>query len=297
MKQANQGGSAVNRLRTLVLLLIFALLVVACGGSGNSRASQTGSAANAPGDPPTTLKRAFAKLTQTPSGAATLMWTPGDHMLAIALDLYGFAPNSIHPVQIRSGRCESSGPVRYDLGKLTADGQGRIAKTLTQSGVNDGVPPHDWYLVVQSAVGGDEYAQIALACVNLSNADLNTSHQQVIHASVTSGSGPSINVTGEATFEIENGVLVMVATLADMEPFSAHPLYIKMGDCAHTGASAISFYLSQAGSNGRAKIKQSFAGVVAIPSSSWSLVVLRGVHLESQIDAAPISCGNVMPAP
>jgi hypothetical protein len=25
----------------------------------------------------------------------------------------------------------------------------------------------------------------------------------------------------------------------------------------------------------------------------WSLVVLRGVHLQSQIDAAPIGCGDV----
>jgi hypothetical protein len=297
MKPANQGGSAVNRLRTLALLLIFAPLVVACGGSGNGGVSQTGPAANAPGDLPATLKRAFAKLTHTPSGAATLTWTPGDHMLAIALDLYGFAPNSIHPVQIRSGRCESGGPVRYDLGKLTADGQGRIAKPLTQSGVNNGVPPRDWYLVVQNAVGGDSYAQIALACVNLSNADSNTSHQQVIHTSVKSGAGPSMNVTGEATFEIEDGVLVVVTTLTGLEPFSAHPLYIKMGDCVHTGANAISFYPARADSNGRAKIKQSFAGVVAIPSSSWSLVVLRGVHLESQIDAAPISCGNIAPAP
>jgi hypothetical protein len=218
----------VNRLRALALVLIFTPLVVACGKSGNGGASQTGSAANASGDPPATLKRAFAKLVHTPSGAATLTWTPGDHTLAIALDLYGFAPNSIHLVQIRSGRCES-GPNRYDLGKLTADGQGRIAKTLTQPGVNDGVPTHDWYLVVQNAVGDDPFAQIVLACVNLSNAGSNTSHQQVIHASVKSGAGPSMNVTGEATFEIEDGVLVMVATLAGLGPFSAHLLYIKVG--------------------------------------------------------------------
>ncbi|HEY7023149.1 MAG TPA: hypothetical protein VH349_18670 [Ktedonobacterales bacterium] len=171
MKPANQGGNAVNRLVALALLLIFAPLVIACGWSGNGGASQIGSVANDPRDSPATLKRAFAKLAHTPSGAATLTWTPDEHMLAITLDLYGFAPNSIHPVEIRSGRCESSGPVRYDLGKLTADGQGRIAKTLTQSGVNNGVPPHDWYLVVQNAVGDDAYAQIALACVNLSNAD------------------------------------------------------------------------------------------------------------------------------
>jgi hypothetical protein len=297
MTPANQGESAVNRLRALALLLIFAPLVVACGESGNGGASQTGSAANAPGDPPATLKRAFAKLAHTPSGAATLTWTPGDHTLAIALDLYGFAPNSIHPVQIRSGRCESGGPNRYDLGKLTADGQGRIAKTLTQPGVNDGVPTHDWYLAVQNAVGDDPFAQLALACVNLSNADSNTSHQQVIRASVKSGVGPSMNVTGEATLEIEDGVLVVVVTLAGLEPFSEHPLYIKVGDCAHVGPSAFSFYPAQADSTGRAKIKQSFDGVVTIPSSSWSLVVLRGVHLESQIDAAPISCGNITPAP
>jgi hypothetical protein len=272
---------------------MFASLVVACGGSGHGGVSQTGSAVNALGDPPAALKRAFVKLAHTPSGATTLTWTPSDHTLAIALDLYGFVPNSIHPVQIHSGRCESGGPVQYDLGKLTADGQGRMAKTLTQPGVNDGVPPHDWYLVVQNAVGADAYAHIALACLNLDNADTNMRHEQVTRANVTSGAGPSMNVTGEATFEIEDDALVVVATLTGLEPFSAHPLYITVGDCAHVGARAFSFYPAQADSSGRAKVKQSFDGVATIPSMTWSLVVLRGVHLQSQIDAALISCGEV----
>jgi hypothetical protein len=218
-------------------------------------------------------------------------------MLAIALDLYGFAANSTHPAQIHSGRCETGGPVQYDLGTLTADGQGRITQRIPHPDVSDGIPAQGWYLVVQNAVGNDAYTQIALACVNLDNANTSTSHQQEIHATVTSGSGPSMSATGEATFEIEDGKLVIVATLAGLEPFSTHPLYVAVGDCAHLGASAFSFYPAQADSSGRAKIKQSFAGVAAIPTAAWSLVVLRGVHLPSQIDAAPIACGTILPAP
>jgi hypothetical protein len=269
-------------------------LVVACGGSESTGASQAGSA---PRDPPATLKRAFVKLTHTPAGGVALTWTPSDHALAIALDLYGFAANSTHPAQIHSGRCETGGPVQYDLGTLTADEQGRISQRITHPDVNDGIPAQGWYLVVQNAVGNDAYTEITLACVNLDNANTSTSHQQVIHPTVTSGSGPSMNATGEATFEIEDGKLVIVATLAGLEPFSSHPLYITMGDCAHRGASAFSFYLAQADSSGRAKIKQSFVGVSSIPTAAWSLVVLRGVHLQSQIDAAPIACGNIAPAP
>ena len=288
----------MSRVRALVLLLILVPLVVACGGSdGAHGVSQAGSAANDLRDPPATLKRAFAKLTHTPAGGVTLTWTPSDHTLAIALDLYGFASNSTHPAQIHSGRCETGGPVQYDLGTLAADGQGRITQRITPPDVSAGIPAQGWYLVVQNAAGDDAYTQIALACVNLDNADTNTSHQQAIHATVTSGSGPSMSVTGEATFEIEDRKLVVVATLARLEPFSTHPLYINIGDCAHLGASAFSFYPAQADSSGRAKIKQSFAGVSAIPAAAWSLMVLRGVHLQSQIDAAPIACGNISPAP
>jgi hypothetical protein len=287
---ARWGGNAVSRVRAFIFLLALIPLIVACGGdSGSIGASQVSKKAH---DPPATFKRAFAKLTHTPAGGVTLTWTPSDHILAIGLDLYGFASHSTHPTQIHTGRCETAGPLQYDLGTLTADGQGRIAQRLTHADVGDGIPAQNWYLVVQNAVGNDAYTQIALACVNLNNADADTSHHQVIHASVTSGVGPSMNVTGEATFEIEEGKLVIVATLAGLEPFSAHPLYVNMGDCAHLGASAFSFYPAQADSNGRAKIKQSFAGVAVI-SAAWSLEVLRGVHLESQIDAAPVTCGNV----
>jgi hypothetical protein len=79
-------------------------------------------------------------------------------------------------------------------------------------------------LVVQNAAGNDACTQIALVCANLENVDRDTSHQQVIHASLTSGAGLSKRVTGEATFEIEDGKLVNVATLAGLEPFSTHPL-------------------------------------------------------------------------
>ncbi|HEX3269514.1 MAG TPA: hypothetical protein VHR15_02615 [Ktedonobacterales bacterium] len=285
----------MSRIRALAFLLILVPLIVACGGGGSNGASQVGSAASDPRDPPATLKRAYVKLTHTPAGSITLTWTPSDHTLTISLDLYGFAANSTHPAQIYSGSCETGGPVRYDLGTLAADGQGRITQILTHADANDGIPAQGWYLAVQNAAGDNVYTQIALACVNLNNANTNTNQQQVIHTTVTSGFGPSMGVTGEATFEIEDGKLVIVATLAGLEPFSSHPLYIAVGDCAHLGASAFSFYPAQADNNARAKIKQSFDGVAVIPAASWSLVVVRGVHLASQIDAAPIVCGDAKP--
>src|SRR5690242_6742581 len=121
MRPASQGGTAVSRIRALAFLLILVPLIVACGGGGSNGASQVGSAASDPRDPPATLKRAYVKLTHTPAGSITLTWTPSDHTLTISLDLYGFAANSTHPAQIYSGRCETGGPVRYDLGTLAAD--------------------------------------------------------------------------------------------------------------------------------------------------------------------------------
>lgn len=286
----------MSRLRALALLLVLTPLVAACGGgSGNSGDSKASRASAATNDSPISLKRAYAKLTHAPSGGITLTWRPDDRSLLITLDLSGFVPHSVHPAHIHSGRCEAGGPVQIDLGVLTADGQGRIAGTLTQTG-SGGVPPHGWYLDIHNAVGDDPYALLAPACVNLDSADQDASHQQVIHASVTAGVGASMNVAGEATFEIEDSTLVVVATLRGLEPYSAHPLFIMAGDCAHLGARVFSFYLAQADSDGRAKIKQQFDGVATIPPG-WSLLVVRGVHLQSPVDAAPIACGAMTAAP
>jgi hypothetical protein len=206
--------------------------------------------------------------------------------------LYGFAPKSTHPAQIRSGRCEAGGPIQYDLGAVVADGQGKIATTFTEPGVRGGMPSHGWYLVIQNAVGDDPFAQIALGCVNIDHADVGASHQQTAQATVASGSGRGMNVAGEATFEVEGGKLVVVATLRGLEPYSVHPLLINRGACAHLGETAITLYPAQADGDGRAKIKQSFDGIAQV-ATGWSLVVLRGVHLQSQVDAALVSCGDI----
>jgi hypothetical protein len=121
----------VSHLRALALLLMLTPLVAACGGSAgygrNGGSAQVGAAAN---QPQATLKRAHANLAHVPSGNVTMTWRPDSHTLAITFDLYGFAPNSTHPAQIHSGRCGTDGPVRYDLGAVTADGQGQITKAL-----------------------------------------------------------------------------------------------------------------------------------------------------------------------
>src|SRR5215471_5564615 len=62
-----------------------------------------------------------------------------------------------------------------------------------------------------------------------------------------------MNVSGEATFEIEGGALVFVATLKGLELYSAHPLTLSAGDCAHQGARAFSFYPAQADGQGWGK--------------------------------------------
>ncbi len=286
-----KGGYAVGRMRALALLLL-TLALAACSGGEHGRGDSNAPQANDMTNGPPSLKRAHANLSHTPAGGVTLTWRPDDQILRIALDLYGFAPNSTHPAQVRRGRCASGDPVQYDLGALVADGEGRISKTLTQPGVRDGMPSHGWYLEIQNAVGGDPYQQIALGCMNIDDADAGASRQQAIQATVSAGAGLGMNVAGEATLEVEGGQLVVVATLQGLEPYSVHPLLITRGACAHLGATVITFYPAQADSNGRAKIKQTFDGIAQV-ATGWSLVVLRGVHLQSQVDAAPISCGDI----
>jgi hypothetical protein len=281
-----------ERALALAILTMLAPLLTACAATTAPSVAVAPAAAVAP----MTLQRAYASLTHTPRGTVTLTWRPSDRSLIIDLEVVGFAPNSSHPTQIRGGQCASSGPLLYDLGALVADGQGRIATRVTLQQVDGGAPSPDWYLDMQNAVGDDSYSLIELACATIDTVELDTTRAQVVHVSVLSGVGPSMNVSGQATLEIESGKLVVVVTLSGLEPFSTHPLFIQQGDCAHLGASVFSLYPVQADSGGRAKNKQTFQGVMSIPGEGWSLVILRGVHMQSQIDAAPISCGSITPA-
>jgi hypothetical protein len=275
-------------------LLLLTPLVAACDGKNTQlNSTQAGAATH---DPPTTLKRAFARLTHTPQGSVELSWRSDDRSLTVALNLSGFAPNSTHPAHIHGGSCDTGGPIQYDLGALVADAQGRISGRVVQADVEGGIPPQGWALDIYNASGSDPYSLIQLACADIQSS-AGASHPQHVHISVVSGVGPSMSASGQATFDIEDGKLVVVATLGGLEAFSTHPLSIQQGDCAHLGASVFSLYPLQADSRGQAKVKQSFAGVSTIPGDAWSLVVLRGVHLRGQIDAAPISCGAIATAP
>jgi len=276
-------------------LLLLTPLVAACDGNdAHVNASREGAAALGTTTP---LQRAFAILTHTPQGSVELSWRSDDRSLTVTLNLSGFAPNSTHPAYIHSGDCDASGAIQYDLGALIADTQGRISSTVIQPDVEAGIPPQGWSLDIHNASGSDPYSLIQLACADIQSASADTTRQQRIHISVVAGVGPSMSASGQATFEIEDGKLVVVATMNGLEPFSTHPLYIQQGDCAHPGAGVFSLSPLQADSRGQAKVKQSFAGVSTIPGDAWSLVVLRGVHLQSQIDAAPITCGAIAPAP
>jgi hypothetical protein len=276
-------------------LLLLAPLVAACDGKNTQvNSAQAGAATN---DPPTTLKRAFARLTHTPQGSVDFTSRPDDRTLTVALNLFGLAPISTHPAHIHSGDCDATGPIQYDLGALVADAQGKISSTVIQPDVEGGIPPQGWSLDIHNASGSDPYSLIQLACAHIQSASAGATHPQTVHISVVTGVGPSMSASGQATLEIEDDKLVVVATMSGLEPFSTHPLFIQQGDCAHPGASVFSLSPVQADSRGQAKVKQGFAGVATIPNAAWSLVVLRGVHLQSQIDAAPITCGAIAPAP
>jgi hypothetical protein len=101
-----------------------------------------------------------------------------------------------------------------------------------------------------------------------------------------------MNVPGEATFEIEGGALIIVATLKGLE------LCSRTRSCSAPAIAPtrerVRFPSIQRRPMVRAgaEIKHGFDGAALIPLG-WSYMALHELHAQSQIDAAPVSCGDV----
>lgn len=91
--------------------------------------------------------RLFAVPGHKPAGTAVLAYDGAARTLTTHLTGFGFAPRSVHAVDIALGTCRRQGGLRYALEDAVADDHGRIDVTSSRTGA-DPPPPAGWYVLV-----------------------------------------------------------------------------------------------------------------------------------------------------
>jgi CHRD domain len=91
----------------------------------------------------------------TPKGRASISYQARRHTLTVTVSASGVTPGP-HAAHIHLGSCMSQGPVRYMLGDLVANHQGRIIHAVRViTNVTAPVPASGWYLNIHQGNTGD----------------------------------------------------------------------------------------------------------------------------------------------
>ena len=120
-------------MKTTLVALVSALVVVACGGGGTATA-------------PPAPKISFAMGAQNGStavGTADVAKSAGSFTLTVKLT--GLPANSSHVAHIHAGKCATPGGVAYALQQVNADASG-AATVVTVVPTGYTVPAFGWYV-------------------------------------------------------------------------------------------------------------------------------------------------------
>lgn len=264
-------------------LALIAVLVSACTFPGSATPTPTGLAGGTK-----------VQLAHAPTGTLDASWDPAINQATVKLSLVTLAPNSTHSVAIYNGHCGTPGAQARALPQLTANakGAGSISDQFTAN-VN-AVPTSGWYIGVHNATGADIYSKIVIACVDVPVSLTSGPEAQTINLPVTSGVGYSQYATGTAELQLTGTTLTVNMRVANLEPGSTHPTYLRAGSCAAPGDPLfVPLTPLKADANGAASATSTVVNVTQIPTGGWLIMSHRGVNLTGQIDYDPILCGNI----
>lgn len=91
----------------------------------------------------------------TPRGHASISYQPGRRTLTVIVSASGVTPGP-HAAHIHLGSCASQGPVKYMLGDLVANRQGRIVRAVRViTNVSVPIPASGWYINIHQGNTGD----------------------------------------------------------------------------------------------------------------------------------------------
>ncbi|HZS76133.1 MAG TPA: CHRD domain-containing protein [Ktedonobacteraceae bacterium] len=286
-----------NTRRLFVLLtVIVALLVAACGGT--STPSTTPTATSAAGTTPTTSKTtttATATLKHVPTGSADLSWDPVSQMLTVKISLVGLAPNSTHPAHIHAGSCKNQGAVVYPLQNVVADAHG-VGTSTTKVSLSKGIPANGWYLNVHNGPGlspSDQF--LPIVCGDITNLSISTTSGVTVHLALTAPPQASTgeNVSGTAQLTLTGTTLTVKLTVSGLEPNSSHAAHIHAGSCESQGNVVYPLTVIKADASGNATVTTTINNVSSIPASGWYVNVHHSTNLSTQTGFDPVACGNV----
>ncbi|HLI05322.1 MAG TPA: CHRD domain-containing protein [Ktedonobacteraceae bacterium] len=264
------------------------LVLVGCGSS--QQASATDQSVQV------TTQTASAVLRHMPRGAVLLTWTPDNQTLNVSVRLYGLAPNSTHPAQIRTGGCSKQGSVLYTLHSLVANAYGVAAMTTQIKDVRHGIPASGWLVIVHNGPGLSPAIQyLPIACGDITNpAHSTTSKQQIpVPLMAVPGSGFSENAAGSAHLQLSKDTLTVRLTMSGLAPNSTHAAHIHTGSCQRQGPVIYPLDAVKADASGDATVTTTIHNVKTIPASGWYVNVHQGTDLSTQTGFDPIACGNV----
>jgi hypothetical protein len=243
---------------------------------------------------PATGPKGSATLAKAPTGQAHLTYDRNTQNLTIQTTLNTLAPNSPHAMNIRTGNCVSTGPVIVTLPNVTADAAGNVNTSSTQMVQPPTQPSSGWYIEVTNGIGSSVYDTLNLVCANVTSVQGGAGQPQSSNVQFTQGVGPSMNASGNATFTLANNQVTVKLTVTGLEPGSTHAAFVSQGTCQNQSTQKV-FGLSQLNgdNSGNASSTTVISNVSSAPSTAWYVIVTRGTNLNSFLDAAPITCGNV----
>jgi hypothetical protein len=230
------------------------------------------------------------------TGTADILWDQTTKTLNVKLTMSGLAPGSTHPAHIHKGSCETSdNGVLYPLNAVVADNKGTVTSKTTIQKVADGIPASGWFINVHNGPTLSPSTQkTSIACGDITNLNTSIASTQVVDLTLWSTKDPNQAVSGQATYSIVGGQLIVTLTVSGLAPNSTHIAHIHQGSCKNQGAVLYPLKNLVADKNGVATSVTPIA-VTTIPANMYINIHLASLatDLATQTGFDPIACTNV----
>ncbi|MBO0791336.1 MAG: hypothetical protein J2P36_10345, partial [Ktedonobacteraceae bacterium] len=287
--------TSVRKLIVLFILVGALFLFSACARGGQTTFNYPATNVSSVSSPTPESQPVNVVLRRSSLGTMTLIWHPRTRALLVQSEFYNLAPKGTYAVSIYYGDCQHSGRMLYHLPNIVAGTNGSAFATARIVGIPGGIPEHGWYINIQHLPRPENDAlAVSPGCANIVRDQNITTWQPqnvLVRFSNFSTSGQNNN-DGKVQLNLQNGQLLVKATLKNLTPDSTHMGYIFSGSCS-SKQRQILYELNPitATPSGSGSSVTQIPNVYSIPAKGWSINYVMDPETATLTGQEASSCG------